>query len=232
LAFRAGLINRFGKIPTANQLALEFNFRNIHSNPISRESVRKWINGQSMPEPSRLKIIISWLNLSSNFIFSLNIPDLELPSLQSPKIDPIKQLASYELQRIEKLGQAALNFISPLTAILDSKGTIVLVNNAWRAKAMLHPKLKQGTLGCEGINYLKLCDNAKGATSEGARNIANHIREVMNDNTKHFSEKYTCHIKEEKKWFEIQISAYKKMAHVCYIVTHRPLTEIEFNKMK
>ena len=38
MAFRAGLINRFGEIPTASKLAIEFNLRNFQSKPISRES--------------------------------------------------------------------------------------------------------------------------------------------------------------------------------------------------
>jgi hypothetical protein len=77
LAFRAGLINRFGEIPTASKLAIEFNLRNFQSNPISRESARKWINGQSMPETARLKTLIAWLNLDASFIYSTTINEKE-----------------------------------------------------------------------------------------------------------------------------------------------------------
>ncbi len=69
-ALRSGLINRFGKIPTASKLAIEFNIRNFQSNPISRETARKWINGQSLPSSPRLKTLISWLDLDASFIYA------------------------------------------------------------------------------------------------------------------------------------------------------------------
>ena len=230
MTFRAGLINRFGKIPTANKLAIEFNLRNFQSNPISREAARKWINGQSMPETARLKVLISWLNLDVAFIYATTFIEDASDHL---KIDDEKDKAkveAYQLRKIEGFARAALNSASPLTAILNTDGIIILVNNAWRSAAMLYPKLKGGSLGCEGVNYLEVCDQAKGLGSTEANKVARCIREVMAEHKKTFVSKYPCHSNGDKRWFEVKVSAYEHFDEVCLVVTHMPITEAAFNK--
>ena len=117
-----------------------------------------------------------------------------------------------------------------MTAILDKGGFIILVNNAWRAAAMAYPKLKDGNLGCEGINYLELCDKARGPDSEKAHKVAKSIRDVIYDNSKSFKIKYPRHSKEEKRWFEVKILAFAYKSDVCYIVTHLQITEKIFQQ--
>jgi hypothetical protein len=230
LAFRAGLINRFGEIPTASKLAIEFNLRNFQSKPVSRESARKWINGQSIPETARLKTLIGWLNLDAAFIYSTTITEkASLPvGIESEK-DRAK-VEAYGLRKIEGLAQAALNFVSPLTAILNTDGVIILVNSAWRSAAMLYPKLKGGSLGCEGVNYLAVCEKAMGSGSIEANKVARAIRAVNADYSKIFTSQYPCHSNGDKRWFEVKVSAYKHFNDVCCVVTHMPITEATFKK--
>jgi len=230
LAFRAGLINRFGEIPTASKLAIEFNLRNFQSNPISRESARKWINGQSMPETARLKALIGWLNLDAAFIYSTTITEkASIPvGIESEK--DIAKVEAYERRKIEGLAQAALNFVSPLTAVLNTEGIIILVNSAWRSAAMLYPKLKGGSLGCEGVNYLAACEKAMGPGSKEANNVAKFIRSVLADNTKTFTSKYPYHTNGDKRWFEVKVSAYKKLNDVFCVVSYIPITETASNR--
>ena len=71
-AFRAGLINKFGYLPTANKVAIEFNLRSYETKPISRESIRKWLVGSSLPEMDKLEILVKWLNLNPAYLFSRN----------------------------------------------------------------------------------------------------------------------------------------------------------------
>lgn len=229
MALRAGLINRFGEIPTANKLAIEFNFRNIQSDPISRESARKWINGQSLPNSARLKTLISWLNLDASFIYLTTVLEDEHPRLEGKSLKEIATLDAYDIRKKESLAQAALNFSSPLTAILDKEGVIIFVNSAWRAAAMIYPKLKDGNLGCEGINYLEVCERAKGPDSAEAKLVAKSIREVIEDNKKSFKIKYPCHSIDDRRWFEVKISAFKYKNEVCYISSHMPISEEVFN---
>ncbi len=230
LAFRAGLINRFGEIPTASKLAIEFNLRNFQSNPISRESARKWINGQSMPETARLKTLISWLNLDASFIYSTTITEKEGISIGIESEQDRAKVEAYGRRKIEGLAQAALNFVSPLTAVLNTEGIIILVNSAWRSAAMLYPKLKGGSLGCEGVNYLAVCEKAMGQGSEEANKVARSIRAVIAEHSKTFTSQYPCHSNGDKRWFEVKVSAYKHFNDVCCVVTHMPITEATFKK--
>ena len=230
MAFRAGLINRFGEIPTASKLAIEFNLRNFQSKPISRESARKWINGQSIPETARLKTLIGWLNLDASFIYSTTITEKASISVGIECEQDRAKVEAYGLRKIESLAQAALNFVSPLTAILNTEGIIILVNSAWRSAAMLYPKLKGGSLGCEGVNYLAVCEKAMGSGSIEANKVARAIRAVNADYSKIFTSKYPCHSNGDKRWFEVKVSAYKHFNDVCCVVTHMPITEATFKK--
>jgi hypothetical protein len=230
LAFRAGLINRFGEIPTASKLAIEFNLRNFQSKPISRESARKWINGQSIPETARLKTLISWLNLDASFIYSTTITEKASVHVAIEREKDRAKVEAYGRRKIEGLAQAALNFVSPLTAVLNTEGIIILVNNAWRSHAMLYPKLKGGSLGCEGVNYLAVCERAMGSSSVEANKVARAIRAVIAEHSKIFTSQYPCHSNGDKRWFEVKVSAYKHLDDVCCVVTHMPITEATFKK--
>jgi hypothetical protein len=206
-AFRAGLINKFGYLPTANKVAIEFNLRSYETKPISRESIRKWLVGSSLPEMDKLEILVKWLNLNPAYLFSRN------------------EIADERLMN----DQEALNFTSPRTAILDKTGNILMVNNAWRAEAMIHSKLLKGKDTCEGINYLAICDNVQGEDAEEALQMSRSIREVISDHTKVFNMKYVCHTQDEKRWFLAKISAFSDHHISCFIVSHQKITEDNYN---
>ena len=230
LAFRSGLINRFGEIPTASKLAIEFNLCNFQSKPISRESARKWINGQSIPETARLKTLIGWLNLDASFIYATTITEKASIHVEIDSEKDRAKVEAYGRRKIEMLAQAALNFVTPLAAVLNSEGVIILVNSAWRSAAMLYPKLKGGSLGCEGVNYLAVCEKAMGPGSIEANKVAKFIRSVLADNTKTFTSKYPYHTNGDKRWFEVKVSAYEKLNDVFCVVSYMPITEATFNK--
>jgi hypothetical protein len=230
LAFRAGLIDKFGKIPTANKLTIEFNLRNFQSNPISRETARKWINGQSMPETERLKTLIGWLNLDAAFIYSTTVTEKASVHVGIASEQDRAKVEAYHLRKMEGLAQATMNFVSPLTAVLNKEGIIILVNSAWRSAAMLYPKLKGGSLGCEGVNYLAVCEKAIGPGSIEANKVAKFIRSALADNTKTFTSKYPYHTNGDKRWFEVKVSAYEKLNDVFCVVSYMPITEATFKK--
>jgi hypothetical protein len=94
---------------------------------------------------------------------------------------------------------------------------------------MQYPKLKGGSLCCEGINYLAICDKAVGLGSAEANKVARFIRDVIANNTKIFATKYPCHSNGDKRWFEVKVSAYKHSDEVCFVVTHMPITEAIYN---
>lgn len=65
-ALRTALVNRMGKMPSSTHFANQFNFRAHGTTAITRETARKWVTGQAIPEIERLNILIEWLELDPN----------------------------------------------------------------------------------------------------------------------------------------------------------------------
>jgi hypothetical protein len=62
-ALRTALVTRLGKVPSATYLANQFNFRSNGTTAITRETARKWLTGQAIPEMPRLTVLVEWLGL-------------------------------------------------------------------------------------------------------------------------------------------------------------------------
>lgn len=70
-ALRTALMNRMGKMPSSTHFANQFNFRSQGTTAITRETARKWVTGQAIPEIERLQILIEWLELDpQKFLFT------------------------------------------------------------------------------------------------------------------------------------------------------------------
>ena len=55
---------RYGKLPSAATVARDFNLRAYGVSPITQESARRWMRGESFPKPEYLEILLSWLAIS------------------------------------------------------------------------------------------------------------------------------------------------------------------------
>jgi diguanylate cyclase (GGDEF)-like protein/PAS domain S-box-containing protein len=86
-------------------------------------------------------------------------------------------------------------------AVLDGRGVIIQVNEAWRnfgdANGLHSPGHATGT------DYLAVCDSAVGADAPMARRVAAGIRSVMEGKREDFSEVYPCHAPMRQRWFRV-----------------------------
>lgn len=64
--FKEQLVKRYKKIPSTNFIANEFNLRARDSHTVSREAVRKWLNGMSFPTSDKLSVMRKWLDLQTD----------------------------------------------------------------------------------------------------------------------------------------------------------------------
>src|ERR1700733_1028163 len=88
-------------------------------------------------------------------------------------------------------------------ALLDTAGCIVSVNEAWRRFGSEHAT--QGP-GCEiGLNYLEICDGARGDGASEAHRVATGIRSVLSGEVKSFSMEYPCHSPKEQRWILLKV---------------------------
>ena len=108
--------------------------------------------------------------------------------------------AQEQLRHSDAAKQAAiLNALPAHIALLDTQGTIVSINEAWRRFDSAN--VIQGRGYGIGLNYLEICDAARGDHSSEAHQVADGIRSVLAGVEKAFSIEYPCHSPTEKCWF-------------------------------
>lgn len=61
--FRRSLIAHYGKVPSCAKIARDFTLIAPELEPISVETVRKWLLGINMPHSARMRTLVVWLNL-------------------------------------------------------------------------------------------------------------------------------------------------------------------------
>ena len=219
IVLRSGLVNKFSRLPTAQKFSNEFNLRSV--TPITRETARKWINGLVMPESERLLVLIQWLNLNADYVY---LASTEVGNdVENYPPSKIKRL-----REVEVFARNALNFASPRIAIMDKHGTIILVNEAWRAAANRNPPLHKTTALCEGANYLEILDKVKGLEKENARETASAIRDLVTNPGKKFVFKYPCHSPSKKHWFIAELSSFHEKENQCLTISHQEISERQF----
>jgi PAS domain S-box-containing protein len=129
-----------------------------------------------------------------------------------------------EEQRIgEEYTHAILNSVKAQIALLDKEGIIQDVNLAWKSFAKENggsPTTHSG----KGLNYLRICRQARGDSSEGAKAIADGIEVVIRGEKPIFSMEYSCHSLTEKSWFLCQVTPLPT-AHGGVVVSHINITE-------
>ncbi len=112
---------------------------------------------------------------------------------------------STQLQLSEAARQVAiLNALPAHIALLDRRGVIVSVNDAWRHFGDSHVLLSPD-YGL-GLDYLTVCDEAQGGSASDARHAAQGIRAVLRGSLPSFSLEYACHAPSEKRWFMLTVT--------------------------
>lgn len=114
-------------------------------------------------------------------------------------------LAEGRQQQTSALRSFAFDRLSAIAAVLDSTGTIVDTNEAWRLFALLNDG-SASTTG-PGISYLDVCDQAAAAGVDGASVIARALREILAGTRDHFDLEYPCPSPAEDRWFLFQASS-------------------------
>ena len=133
-----------------------------------------------------------------------------------------RKLAQQKLQDMERFAQATVDAISANLAILNSSGSIIAVNRAWRSFAQAN----SGNLEplCEGANYLAVCDAASGASAEAAQQMAVGIRAVLGGRQDNFMVEYRCDSPTEKHWIMSLVTRFEGQGEARLVVAHQDIT--------
>lgn len=108
----------------------------------------------------------------------------------------------------------------PAAAIVDAVGVVVDVNRAWRAFGSAN----DGASSMIGLNYLGVCEAARGDCSDGANVVAVGLRSVLDGDTDLFNHEYPCHSPTEQRWFNVRITPMDVDGVRYALVAHQDVT--------
>ena len=132
--------------------------------------------------------------------------------------------AQEQLRHREVGRQAAiLNALPAHIALLDTQGVIIHVNEAWRQFSIVNVLHAPGH--GVGLNYLTICDQARGNYSVEARQVAEGLRSVISGAAESFSIEYPCHSPTEQRWFQLIVTPLARDYPTGVVVMHLNITE-------
>lgn len=118
-----------------------------------------------------------------------------------------------------------LDALSAHIAILDENGIILKTNRAWQNFAgengLQHPA------DASALNYLSVCDLAKGENSKEAKLVAEGIRSVIKGKVNEFLLDYPCHSPTENRWFYMRVTRIPGLGPMRAVVSHENITALK-----
>ena len=141
------------------------------------------------------------------------------PSLDAPTAVP----GGGDGATLDVLAGATLDALTAHLAILDARGTIRQVNDAWQrfARANAGDDASTGV----GTNYLEVCEQATGPCADEAGAVAAGIREVLAGRRERFALEYPCHSDQERRWFIVRVTPVPAPGPRHVVVTHENITD-------
>lgn len=128
----------------------------------------------------------------------------------------------------DELARTVLNSLSAHIAIIDDKGVILEVNDAWRRYA------DKGGLPRSyemiGTNYLGICDRVKGQEIDDAVKVAEGIRAVVEGRLTEFLYDYPCHSEHSQHWFYMRAIRMAGPDPVRVVVSHEEITALKLTE--
>ena len=125
----------------------------------------------------------------------------------------------------DTLADIILDALSAHIAILDENGVILKTNRTWKNFATSN--LMQPPADASPINYLSVCDLAKGEFSEEATSVAEGIRSVIKGEINEFLLDYPCHSPSEQRWFYMRVTRIPGPGPMRAVVSHENITALK-----
>lgn len=127
------------------------------------------------------------------------------------------------LRESERFARSTLDGLSAHIAILDESGTILAVNEPWRAFAAANSPVSGNVE--EGANYLRICESNVGQFSDEGPAAAAGIRAVLSKMLPEFTMEYPCHGPHEQRWFLMRVTRFPGDGPRRVVVAHENITK-------
>lgn len=134
-----------------------------------------------------------------------------------------RSLAETKLKESEEFNKGILSSLTSHIAVINQKGEILTVNNAWNnfSKANDEPNLKRTGIGS---NYFEVCLNAIKQGDKLAAQALKGIKSVLNEEVESFQMEYPCNSKHKERWFILSVTKYEA-TDLKVVVRHIDITE-------
>jgi PAS domain S-box-containing protein len=124
------------------------------------------------------------------------------------------------LQESQRFFNSIFDSLTSHIAIIDERGVILEVNQAWRDFAVANGRAPGGSIGA---NYLEIAECAFGPSAEHAQEAAAGIRSVLTGGP-YFELEYPCHAPTEQRWFLMRVSPFSGAGPVRAVIAHQNIT--------
>ncbi|MET0517565.1 MAG: EAL domain-containing protein [Burkholderiaceae bacterium] len=151
----------------------------------------------------------------------------EVDAVAGPQGQPyLLTRAQAHMRERETLRRAdILDALPAHIALLDPTGRVLAVNLAWRRFGHANGDLSAD--GCMGLNYLEVCDRARGEGAAEAKPVAAGIRRVLAREAASFSIEYPCPSALEARWFLMTATPLRPGDTLGAIVMHVDVTALK-----
>ncbi|MCY7305871.1 MAG: response regulator [Rhodoferax sp.] len=137
-------------------------------------------------------------------------------------ITPLRRLQTERQQQLA-LAQATLDSLDSQVCLIDSNGTILSVNRAWRQYGAANDGEASRTN--EGANYLAVCAQGVRAGWPGAAEFADGLRGVLQGSLGSFEVEYPCDSPDIRLWFAARITRLAGYGPSSVTIAHTDITQ-------
>ncbi|MEZ4668427.1 MAG: PAS domain-containing sensor histidine kinase [Anaerolineae bacterium] len=124
----------------------------------------------------------------------------------------------------EEFIRVALDGLNDPIAILDSDGTILHVNRAW--KRLREENSPQAPEYGIGQPYVAICDSSSQQSADAAL-LAETIRQIQQGKSEEASLEYLCPGPAEQRWFQVHITRFSWYGQTRIVVMHQNITDMK-----
>ena len=119
--------------------------------------------------------------------------------------------------------KSILDTITAHITVIDNLGTIQYVNLSWEKFAQNNDHILNGNWN--DVNYLEACDKAALVGDELAKQAADGIRKVINNEQELFYIEYPCHSPDDERWFMMRVTKFQLEEKTYFVLSHYNITE-------
>ncbi len=127
-----------------------------------------------------------------------------------------------KIQELSQFTQATLDGLSANIALLNEQGRILFVNKAWRDFALANGVSADKV--SEGINYLEVCNQARGTESTEELDFEQSLNRVLQRESAGFNFEYPCHAPGRQRWFVVRVTPLPDKYQKGAVVDHEEIT--------